>query len=221
MPALFVVEDAVAHLKGQIEAAPFLFEHVDDAQRLHVVRKTVRRQTVQHPLARMAEGSMAQVVPEGDRLGKVFVQSQAAGNGTGDLRHVDGVRHAGAEVISFRRKKDLRLVFQPQKRLAVDDAVAVALKIGAHAAGLFLPLPALGIFGTAGVRRKKGLFDAVCALFDGIFEHGCPRTPPKRRYFTPNSPTYNKFAAQTAFPFFRQKKFKNRAGILDKRAQNA
>ena len=115
MPALFMVEDAVAHLEREVEPPPVLFQHVDDAQRLHVVRKSFGRKTAQHPLARMAERRVAQIVPQGDRLGKIFVERQRTGYAPRDLRYVDRMRHAGSEMISFGRKKDLRLVFQPQK----------------------------------------------------------------------------------------------------------
>jgi hypothetical protein len=37
-------------------------------------------------------------------------------------------------MVALRQKENLRLVHQPSKRLAVDDAVGVALKAGAHLA---------------------------------------------------------------------------------------
>ena len=45
-----------------------------------------------------------------------------------DLRHLERVRQPRAVVIAGRREEHLRLVLQPAERLAVDDAVAIALK---------------------------------------------------------------------------------------------
>ena len=45
-----------------------------------------------------------------------------------DLRHLERVREARPVVIAGRREEDLRLVLQAAERLAVDDAVAVALE---------------------------------------------------------------------------------------------
>ncbi len=97
-----MVEDAVAHLEGEVQPAAVLFQHVDDAQRLLVVRKPVRREAGEHPLARMTEGCMPEVVPERNRLREVLVEGEAARDRTRDLRDVDRVRHARAEMIPFR-----------------------------------------------------------------------------------------------------------------------
>ena len=45
-----------------------------------------------------------------------------------NLRHLERVREARAVVIAGRREEDLRLVLQPAERLAVDDAIAIALE---------------------------------------------------------------------------------------------
>ena len=74
---------------------------------------------------------MPEIVPERDRLGQIFVEREAARNGARDLRNVDGVREPRAEMVAFGRKKDLRLVFQAQKGLGINEAVAVALEVGA------------------------------------------------------------------------------------------
>ena len=126
--ALGVLGDAVAHFPRQVQPAPVVLEHVDDAQALLVVVEPARHQVAQHALAGVAERRVAQVVPERDRFGQLLVQVQHLGDGPRDLRHLERVRQPRAVVIAGRREEDLRLVLQAAERLAVDDPVAVALK---------------------------------------------------------------------------------------------
>ena len=81
-----------------------------------------------HALAGVAERRVAEIVAERDRLGQLLVQAQDLGDGAGDLRHLERVRQPRAVVIAGRREEHLRLVLQPAERLAVDDAIAIALK---------------------------------------------------------------------------------------------
>ena len=135
MPALGMIEDAVAHFEGKIEPLPVLFQLVHHAQRLLAVAKSRGVEGSEHALPHMAEGRVPQIVPQRDRLGKVLVEGKAAGDRSRDLRDVQRVRKTGHVVIAVGRKKDLRLVLQPQERLGIDDAVPVALKIRAHGTG--------------------------------------------------------------------------------------
>ena len=73
MPALLVVENAVAYLKCEVQAPSVLFEHVDNAHRLHVVLKAARGKFVKDALPAVTEGRVSQVVPQRRRLGKVLV----------------------------------------------------------------------------------------------------------------------------------------------------
>jgi hypothetical protein len=75
-----------------------------------------------------------EVVPEPDRLGEVLVQAQRAGHRPRDLRHLDRVRQARAEVVALGGDEDLRLVLEAAERLGVHDPVAVALQRRAQAA---------------------------------------------------------------------------------------
>ena len=85
----------------------------------------------------MAERRMAEVVRERQRLGQVLVQRQHAGDGAGDLRHLQAVRQPGAVVVALVEHEHLRLVGEAPEGGGVDDAVAVALVTGPHrAAGL-------------------------------------------------------------------------------------
>src|SRR5215216_5968840 len=73
----------------------------------------------------VAEGGVAEIVAEGDRLRQVFVEAESSGYGTGYLHHLQGVREACPEVIAVRGDEDLSLVHEPAERLGVDNAVPV------------------------------------------------------------------------------------------------
>ena len=74
-----VMEDAVAHLGGEVEPAPVALELLDDAQRVLVVAEaapTARaQQLVERVLARVPERRVADVVAEPDRLDEILVQA--------------------------------------------------------------------------------------------------------------------------------------------------
>ena len=65
-----VIEDAVAHLVGEVEPFAVVFEQLDDAQALFVVAEAAFDQSVEHTLAGVAERGMPEVVTERDRLGE-------------------------------------------------------------------------------------------------------------------------------------------------------
>src|SRR5574340_1197359 len=79
----------------------------------------------------MTEWRMPEVMRQGDRLGEVFVQMQAARDGTGDLRDFDAVGQASAEQVALVVHEHLGLVFEAAERAGMDDAVAVALEFAA------------------------------------------------------------------------------------------
>src|SRR6188508_1367321 len=85
---------------------------------------------IEHLLARVAEGRMAEVVAERDRLGEVLVQPERARHSARDAARLERVREPGAVVVALRRDEDLRLVLQAPERLRVHDPVAVALERG-------------------------------------------------------------------------------------------
>ena len=128
-----VREDPVADLVGEVERAR-------DPERLLVVPEAPAealadaRRRARPP--RVPEGRVPHVVPEADRLGEVLVQAQRPGDHARDRRRLERVRHARAVVVAIGVDEDLRLPLQPPERLRVDDAVAVALELGAHAARL-------------------------------------------------------------------------------------
>ena len=97
------------------------------------------------PECRTARG---QVVREGNRLGEVLVQPQRTGDVAGDGGHLHRVGEASAEVLPAAAKKHLCLVLQSAKGARMDNAVAIALKLGAPL-GRFL-----GVVASAGVGAK-------------------------------------------------------------------
>jgi hypothetical protein len=56
----------------------------------------VGHEGVEAVFAGVAEGSVAQVVGQTDRLGQVFIAAQAAGQGAAELGDLDGVGQPGA-----------------------------------------------------------------------------------------------------------------------------
>src|SRR5436305_4732292 len=120
-------ENAVADFDGEIQSAAVVFEHFDDAHRLAVVIEAALHQFVQRRFAGMAKCGVAEVVTESDGLGEHFVEAQRLRNRARDLRYLEHMRQSRAVVIALGCEKDLRLVLQPAKRFAMNDAVAVAL----------------------------------------------------------------------------------------------
>jgi len=55
---------------------------------------------------------MPEIVGEGYRLDKIFVETQGTGNSSGDLRNLKGMRQARPEEVALVVYKDLRLVFE-------------------------------------------------------------------------------------------------------------
>src|SRR5437764_890949 len=87
-------------------------------------------------LAQMAEGRVAEVVAEADRLGEVLVETQRPGHRARDLRDLEGVGQARPVVVALGRHEHLRLVLEPPERLAVHDPVPIALEGSAQRAVL-------------------------------------------------------------------------------------
>ena len=126
---LGVTKNAVADGKGQVETAPVPFQVIDDAKTLLVVPEAGER-FGQGRLTGVAEGGVTEIVAETDGLDEVLVEEERPTDGAGDLRHLEGVGEAGPVVVAGGSDKDLGLVHQPAKALAVEDAIAVALKRG-------------------------------------------------------------------------------------------
>ena len=141
---------------GQVQTGAVALEMLDHAQRVLVVAKVLSealfQAAVEHLLADVAEGRVPEVVAEADRLHQVLVQRQRPGDGPRDRGDLERVREPRAVVVAPRGDEHLRLVRQPAKRLAVDDAVAVALERRAQPAVLLGTRPQCRI-GARGERR--------------------------------------------------------------------
>src|SRR6201992_4283937 len=151
-----VVEDAVADRRGEGEAGAVALAHLEHPQRVLVVLEAAAgallQAAVEGVLAGVAEGRVAEVVAEPDRLGEVLVQPESAGDGAGDPTGLERVAEAGPGVIALGGDGDLGLVLQPAEGLGVDDPVAVALEGRAQrAVGL-----GRGALGRVGARRVLG-----------------------------------------------------------------
>ena len=153
-----VLEDAVAHLPREVEAAAVALEPLDDAQRVLVVAEAAEaalaQQLVERLLAGVAERRVADVVPDRDRLGEVLVQAQRPRDPARDPGRLERVREPGAEVVALGIDEDLRLVAQAAERLRVDDAVAVALERRPQAAFLLGSLAPARLVRAHGERRE-------------------------------------------------------------------
>ena len=76
-----VADDPVPHRRGQVQAEAVALERVDHAQRVLVVHErqaeALGQAAVERVLAHVAEGRVAEVVAEPDRLGQVLVEASA------------------------------------------------------------------------------------------------------------------------------------------------
>src|SRR5579859_7032462 len=94
-----------------------VLKHIDNPKRLLVMAKArwlarVLDGLIQSAFARMSEGSVPDIVPEGDRLDKILVQPDRAADRSADLGDLKGVGEARAVVVTFGVDEDLRLVPQ-------------------------------------------------------------------------------------------------------------
>ena len=149
-----VAGDAVADFPGQVQPGAIVLEHVDDAEALLVVVEPAGDEIVEHALSGVAERRMPEVVAERNRLGEVFVQLQDLGDAPGDLRHLERVRQPRPIVIACRREEHLGLVFEPAECLAVDHAIAVALKRRTDRIGRLVPETATRVAALRRLRRQ-------------------------------------------------------------------
>ncbi len=100
---------------------------------------------VERLLAGVGEGRMADVVSQRQRLGEIFVQVEHRGRGAGNLRHLDGVGQAVAEMVGKPGREHLGFGFQAAEGAGMDNAVAVALEaVAVRVVGFRVePAPAL------------------------------------------------------------------------------
>ena len=184
-----MVEDPVAHLAREVEAAAAALEHVDHPQALDVVLEAPPVALAQHlvegRLAGVAEGRVAEVVAHRDRLHQVLVQLERPRDGARQGRDLERVGEAGAVVVARRGDEDLGLVLQAAERGRVQDAVAVALE-GRPERVRLLGALADGAVGARRARAEGRLAAAGGQNPNGIGNTHGPGTPPAG---PPSSPT--------------------------------
>jgi hypothetical protein len=83
---------------------------------------------VQFPFAGVREGRVANVMHQGQRFRKIFVKAEHRSGGPRNLRNLNGVRQAVAEVIGKSRRENLGLGFQAAKGARMNDTIAIALE---------------------------------------------------------------------------------------------
>ncbi len=157
-----VLDDALAHFEGQIEAAKrgvAQLEVFDDAQGVQVVveEKTVLAHGgVEGFFSGVTEGRMTKVVDEGESLDQIGVEREFSGDGARDLRDFDGVGEAVAEMIGVAAREDLSFGFEAAEGTGMNDAVAVALEVVAVGMGRLGMTASEGAFDPDGVGGEGG-----------------------------------------------------------------
>jgi hypothetical protein len=97
---------------------------------------------------------MAEVVGESDGFGKVFVELKGTGDVPRNRGDFDGVSQARAEVIAGSVEEDLGFILEAAKGAGMNDAVAVALILGAPFGGGFVVFAAARVGAELRVRRE-------------------------------------------------------------------
>jgi hypothetical protein len=129
-----VLNDALADPKGEIEATMggvTLLEVFNDAEGVDVVIEgaTVTAETgVQSAFASMAKGGMADVMDQGEGLGEVFVEAECGGGGASDLRDLNSMGEATAEVVGGATGEDLGFSCEATEGASLHNALTVALE---------------------------------------------------------------------------------------------
>ena len=153
-------------LERQVQAVEGRILALQPRHHLEALRVVVEAAVAGHDLgqsalAGMAERRMAEIVRQRQRLGQVLVQGQHAGDGAGDLRHLQAVGEARAVVIALVEHEHLRLVGQPPERRRMHDAVAIPLKGRAHGAGGLGVDPAGACLGPGCIGREHASISAA------------------------------------------------------------
>jgi hypothetical protein len=130
-----VFDDAFTHGEGEIESAEGgvpLFEPGDDAERMKVMVESeaiLLESCVEGLFACVAEGWMANVVGEGQSLGKFVVETEGTRDGAGDLGDFEGVSESGSKVVSreiaSQPREDLGFAGETAESAGMQDASSV------------------------------------------------------------------------------------------------
>ena len=140
-----VLHNSLANGEGQVEPAKAgiaLFKPRDDAQGVQIVVEAEpvgTKRAVESLFARVAKWRMADIVREGEGLGKLRIQAESRGNRAGDLRHFQGMRETAAEVVAEplggQAREDLRLAGEAAECARMQNTRGVAGERGAIGVG--------------------------------------------------------------------------------------
>jgi hypothetical protein len=116
-------------------------------------------------LSRVPERRVADVMGQAQSFREVLVQPQGTRQGAADLRDLETVGQADAEVVAVRRHEDLRLVPEPTERDGVDDPVAITLEGIARPACLLIVQTVETPARTGRIGRVRGQRPHLAASF--------------------------------------------------------
>jgi hypothetical protein len=155
-----VLDHALERLPGQVEAVKFGIAPLqarDHAQRLRVVIEAAicGERRIERLLAGMPERAVPEIMGERHGLGEVLVQRQGARRGARDLRDLERVGEAAAEVVALVAYEHLGFVLEAAKRRAVHDAIAIALERAAQRIVRLGMAPPPAALRTARERRER------------------------------------------------------------------
>jgi hypothetical protein len=109
-----------------------LFKMLDDSKRVQVVVEVIPEALhlpIQFLFSGMRERRMPDIVCKRESFRQILVKPKRYRNGARDLRYLNGVSQAIAEMIVETGRENLGLVFQPSKCAGMDDPVTVALEL--------------------------------------------------------------------------------------------
>ena len=175
IPDRTVLENALARFVGQVESVKStiaLFEQIDGAQGLQVVFESavVLHAGIERVLPRMSERGMPQIMRKRNGFGEILVQAQCAGDGTCDLADLKTVRQSGSEQIALMIDEYLCLVLEPPEGRAMNDTIAVTLKLAARGRPCFGKPTTSGIDLGDSIRRR----DETSSAMPAAFVNRCP-----------------------------------------------
>src|SRR3954471_19983479 len=102
----------------------------------------------------MSEWGMADIVNQRQGFRQIYIEAQARGDSSRNLRDLNGVRQTIAEVVRKPAREHLCLVFQAPERPRVDNAVAIALVVVAVRVRRLGITPSAALFDPRGVRSQ-------------------------------------------------------------------
>ena len=152
-----MIDDAIPHLPGEVQALPAVLQPVHNAQTLFIVPEAARHDGIQRPLTGVPVGCMPEIMTERDGLDKVVVKPECSPDRARDLRDLERMGQARAIMVSLRIQKDLCLILQPPECLAVNDPVSVAHIFGAYFIQILLFLTSPRMAAQRSIRTQQPL----------------------------------------------------------------